>query len=161
MLNKNKKETELITFIMDHKESFYRFAYSYVRNQEDALDIVQDSIHKALRKQHQLKDTAMMKSWFYRIIATTSLDFLRKKKRWYVADDDSLEVLASSSVDTYKNLDLEQAMNQLPPSYKTIVILRFFEDLKLEEIASVLDENINTVKTKLYKALKILRIEMK
>ncbi|MBQ6446012.1 MAG: RNA polymerase sigma factor [Bacillus sp. (in: Bacteria)] len=161
MFNKNKKETELIAFIMDNKASFYRFAYSYVRNQEDALDIVQDSIHKALKKQHQLKDISMMKSWFYRIVATTSLDFLRKRKRWHVTDDENLEILASSSVDTYKNLDLEQAINQLPPSYKTIVILRFFEDLKLEEIASVLGENINTVKTKLYKALKILRIEMK
>ncbi|MBZ9534449.1 sigma-70 family RNA polymerase sigma factor [Cytobacillus oceanisediminis] len=161
MFNKNKKETELIAFIMDNKASFYRFAYSYVRNQEDALDIVQDSIHKALKKQHQLKDISMMKSWFYRIVATTSLDFLRKRKRWHVTDDENLEILASSSVDTYKNLDLEQAINQLPLSYKTIVILRFFEDLKLEEIASVLGENINTVKTKLYKALKILRIEMK
>ncbi|UTI42479.1 RNA polymerase sigma factor [Niallia sp. RD1] len=161
MFNKNKKETELIAFIMDNKASFYRFAYSYVRNQEDALDIVQDSIHKALKKQHQLKDISMMKSWFYRIVATTSLDFLRKRKRWHVTDDENLEILASSSVDTYKNLDLEQAINQLPPSYKTIVILRFFEDLKLEEIASVLGENINTVKTKLYKALKILHIEMK
>ncbi|MFS0657974.1 RNA polymerase sigma factor [Niallia alba] len=161
MFNKNKKETELIAFIMDNKASFYRFAYSYVRNQEDALDIVQDSIHKALKKQHQLKDISMMKSWFYRIVATTSLDFLRKRKRWHVTDDENLEILASSSVDTYKNLDLEQAINQLPPSYKTIVILRFFEDLKLEEIACILDENINTVKTKLYKALKILRIEMK
>jgi len=161
MFNKNKKETELIAFIMDNKASFYRFAYSYVRNQEDALDIVQDSIHKALKKQHQLKDISMMKSWFYRIVATTSLDFLRKKKRWHVTDDENLEILASGLVDTYKNLDLEQAINQLPPSYKAIVILRFFEDLKLEEIASVLGENINTVKTKLYKALKILRTEMK
>ena len=161
MFNNNKKETELIAFIMENKASFYRFAYSYVRNQEDALDIVQDSIHKALKKQHQLRDTSTMKSWFYRIISTTSLDFLRKRKHWHVTESEDLEALASGSVDYYKNLDLEQAINQLPASYKTIVVLRFFEDLKLEEIASVLDENINTVKTKLYKAIKLLRIEMK
>ena len=86
---------------------------------------------------------------------------MRKRKHWHVTESEDLEALASGSVDYYKNLDLEQAINQLPASYKTIVVLRFFEDLKLEEIASVLDENINTVKTKLYKAIKLLRIEMK
>ncbi|MFT8322046.1 MAG: sigma-70 family RNA polymerase sigma factor [Bacillus sp. (in: firmicutes)] len=160
MFRNKSLEGELTTLIMQNKDSFYRLAYSYVRNQEDALDIVQDSIHKALKKQHQLKDAYTIKSWFYRIVVTTSLDFLRKRKRWSVTDDQNLELLLEGSEDQYKDLDLEQAMEKLPLPYKTIIILRFFEDLKLDEIASVLDENINTVKTKLYKALKLLRIEM-
>jgi len=48
----------------------------------------------------------------------------------------------------------------LEPKYKSIVVLRFFEGRSLEDIALILNENLNTVKTRLYKSLKILRIEM-
>jgi RNA polymerase sigma-70 factor (ECF subfamily) len=48
----------------------------------------------------------------------------------------------------------------LPDHYRSIIILRFFEDFKIEEIAEVLDENVNTVKTRLYKSLEVLRIKM-
>jgi RNA polymerase sigma-70 factor (ECF subfamily) len=76
MFRKKSFEGEITTLILQNKDSFYRLAYSYVRNQEDALDIVQDSIHKALKNQHQLKNAYTVKSWFYRIVVTTSLDFL-------------------------------------------------------------------------------------
>ena len=51
-------------------------------------------------------------------------------------------------------------MDKLPEKYKTVVILRYFEDMKIEEIAEVLDENINTIKTRLYSAIKKLNIQM-
>ncbi|RBN37681.1 RNA polymerase subunit sigma-70, partial [Priestia megaterium] len=51
-------------------------------------------------------------------------------------------------------------MDQLPVKYKTIIILRFFEDLKMDEIAEIIEENVNTVKTRLYRGLNLLRITM-
>ncbi|GKU85294.1 RNA polymerase sigma factor [Niallia sp. NCCP-28] len=87
---------------------------------------------------------------------TTSLDFLRKKKRWNAIKDYHLELLLSGTEEQYKNLDLEQAMEILPMTYKIIIILRYFEGLKLGEIATVLDEDINTVNIKLQRALKLL-----
>lgn len=54
----------------------------------------------------------------------------------------------------------EDALEALPANYHCIVILRYFEDLKIEEIAGILDENVNTVKTRLYKSLKKLRIKI-
>jgi RNA polymerase sigma-70 factor (ECF subfamily) len=65
------------------------------------------------------------------------------------------------SEDQYKHFDLETAMEKLPTVYKTIIVLRFFEDLKIADIAGILDENVNTVKTRLYKGLELLKIEMK
>ncbi len=56
--------------------------------------------------------------------------------------------------DKYTDLDLRRALEELPIEYKSIIILRFFEDLKIEEVAIILDENVNTVKTRLYTALK-------
>lgn len=58
------------------------------------------------------------------------------------------------------NQDLHEAISQLPPHLRTIILLRFFEDMKLEEIARITRTNLSTVKSRLYKALKLLKLEM-
>ncbi len=158
---KNLHDDLFTEFIIENKENFYRLAFSYVKNREDALDIVQDSIHKAIKSYHTLQNENVLKSWFYRIVVNTSLDFLRKHKRVTILDDETMEYLSQGEEDKYDNIDLARALEQLPSEYRTIIILRYFEDLKIEEVAAVLEENTNTIKTRLYKALKLLRIEMK
>ncbi|MEK4230891.1 RNA polymerase sigma factor [Solibacillus sp. FSL H8-0538] len=156
-----KEKFELVEkFILENREAHYRLAYSYVRNKENALDIVQESILKALKSIDRLEEIAYMKTWFYRIIVNTSIDFVRKHQRITVMDDDILCVHLPQLEDEIIDMDLQDAIDQLPPRYKTLIILRFFEDLKIDEIAAVTGENINTVKTRLYKALKELRIEI-
>jgi len=63
--------------------------------------------------------------------------------------------------DKYTDIDLRKALEELPVEYKSILLLRFFEDLKIEEVAEILDENVNTVKTRLYTALKKLKYKIK
>lgn len=150
----------LVTLITEQKESYYRLAFSYVKNEQDALDIVQESIHKALLSVDKIKELHSIKSWFYKIIVNTSLDFLRKRKKTVLVEDDQLEIYQKGKVDDYSDMDLQQAIEELPHKYKIIIILRYFEDFKMEEIADVLDENINTIKTRLYKAHKMLRLKM-
>ncbi|GAB2572497.1 RNA polymerase sigma factor [Gracilibacillus alcaliphilus] len=160
LLKKSKTEKELTKFILENKESLYRIAYSYVKNQEDALDIVQESIHKALIHINTLENQISLKSWFYKIIVNTSLDYLRKYKRLSVVDATVMEALANGSEDEYHDLDLQAAIDHLPDKYKTIILLRYFEDMKIEEIAKIVDENVNTIKTRLYRALKLLKVEL-
>ena len=59
--------------------------------------------------------------------------------------------------DTYADVDLQRALDGLSPQDKAIVLLKYFEDKTLEEIAEILDENVNTVKSRLYRSLKKLR----
>mgnify|MGYP000148309010 FL=1 len=66
----------------------------------------------------------------------------------------------SAADDHYEDIDLKRALDSLPDLYRSIVVLRYFEDLTLEEIAGILNENLSTVKTRLYKSLKLLRVEM-
>ncbi|AXN38427.1 RNA polymerase sigma factor [Peribacillus butanolivorans] len=146
--------------ITERQENLYRLAFYYVKNKEDALDIVQESIRKALASSSKIKDAASIDSWLYKIIVRTALDVLRKNKKLTIADDETIEYLRSGEEDHYRDLDLQRAMEGLSIKYKTVVILRFFEDLKLEEIAEVLEENVSTIKTRLYKALQLLRINM-
>ncbi|MCM3005145.1 RNA polymerase sigma factor [Priestia koreensis] len=158
---KNKDlQAILVTCITEYKEDFYRLAYSYVKNQEDALDIIQESIQKALVSLDRIQDPGSIKSWMYKIIVRTAIDFLRKHKRVSVTDDETLEFLSTGQEDTYTDMDLHEALDELPLTYRTIIVLRYFEDLKLEEIAEIMDEHLSTVKTRLYRGLKLLRINM-
>ncbi|MBO1913071.1 RNA polymerase subunit sigma-70, partial [Microvirga sp. 3-52] len=84
----------------------------------------------------------------------------RKHQRVTVMDDEILSVHLPQLEDEMTDMDLQDAIDQLPSTDKTLIILRFFEDLKIEEIAAITDENINTTKTRLYRALKRLRIEV-
>jgi RNA polymerase sigma-70 factor (ECF subfamily) len=144
-------------YIWRDRKRFYRLAYSYVRNQEDALDIVSESIVKAMKNQRGLRDKKALRSWFYNIVVNTAYDFLSKNKRLVYTED---PVGKMGKEDRYEDIDLSYALSNLPDDLRTIIILRFFEDMKIEEIANTLDQNINTVKSRLYRALKVLKIEM-
>ncbi|WP_026894927.1 sigma-70 family RNA polymerase sigma factor [Clostridiisalibacter paucivorans] len=159
-MTKKEIEKAIKEYILKDKENYYRLAYSYVKNQHDALDIVQESIYKAMMSMNTLKNPKHVKTWFWRIVVNTSLDFLKKNKRINLVDEETLEFYSDGEGDRYKDFDLEDALNKLPPNYRNIIILRYFEDLKIEEVAEVLEENINTVKTRLYSALKKLRISI-
>lgn len=158
----NRKTEQILTdCITEHKENIYRLAYSYVKNKEDALDIVQDAICKAMTSIELLKDKSAVKGWFYRIVVNTALDFLRKHKRVHPMDQEKLEFHASGAEDSYMDIDLVRTLEDLPSKYREVVVLRYFEDLKIEEVADVLHENVNTVKTRLYQALRLLRVRLK
>ena len=62
--------------------------------------------------------------------------------------------------DTYEDVDLKAALDKLSPEEKAIVELRYYEDLKLEEIAEIVNENVSTVKSRLYRCMKKLRLEL-
>ncbi len=155
-----RKLNALEAYIMENKENHYRFAYSYVKDPNDALDVVQESILKAMEKVHQLRDEKAIKSWFYQIIARTALDFIKKEQRCTASELSVIEYRLPSYEDRYEDLDLKKALAFLPYEYRVIVHLRFFEAFKIDEIAGILNLNINTVKTRLYSALKKLRIEL-
>ncbi|MDF2948543.1 MAG: polymerase, sigma-24 subunit, subfamily [Sedimentibacter sp.] len=159
-MKKKDLERHFEDYVINNKEPIYRLAYRYVRNVEDALDIVQESIYKGISSLESLKDINVIKTWFYRIVVNTSLDFIRKRNRETVIDGEYLFENELIDTDNYANIDLERALEKLPYSYRTIIILRYFEDLKINEIAEVLDINISTIKTRLYKGLELLKVEM-
>ncbi|HBV68329.1 MAG TPA: RNA polymerase subunit sigma-70 [Clostridiales bacterium] len=159
-MNSIKTEEQIAEHVLKYKERYYRLAYSYVKNADDAMDIVQESVYKAISSVNSLKNPDFLKTWFYRILVNTSIDFVRRKQGITIMDEESLLVMDKGSDDNYENFDLKSALDNLPEKYRTVVLLRYFEDLKLEEIAEILNENINTIKTRLYKSLEILRVKM-
>lgn len=157
---RTKLERQFEEYIIENKERHYRIAYSYVKNADDALDIVQEAVFKALISLTSLNNPDYFRSWFYKVLINTALDFIRKQKKIISVDSEFLSDLDKGRMDTYPDIDLHRSLLKLPEDYRSIIILRFFEDLKIEEVAEILDENVNTVKTRLYKALELLRVEM-
>ena len=84
---------------------------------------------------------------------------MRKNKK-YVAITEDLQDEYAIGYDTYEDIDLQGALERLPEKYRVVIILRYFEDMKIADIAHVLNEKENTVKTRLYNGLSKLKIEL-
>lgn len=152
------KEKRIEEMILKNYDNYYRLAYSYVHNEADAGDIVQNGAYRAIRNSHKLKQDAYAATWVYRIMLNEIFRLCKEKKTEAISlDEVSTE---QGKEDNYHNMDLQRALELLSPKDKAVVELRFFEDRKLEEIAQILDENVNTVKSRLYRSMKKLRIEL-
>ena len=148
----------LVEYIKENQNKLYRIAFSYTKEEESALDIVQESIEKALKNIHQLKTTEYVKTWFYRILINESLQYVKKNKKLIMYSIDDLEKNIYWEEDIQKDdIDIYKCVQKLNDKLKTVIILRFFEDMKIEEIAKVTNTNVNTVKSRLYKALEELK----
>ena len=151
---KNTAETEKI--LTDNYEKYYRLAYSYMRNEDDALDVVQESAYRAIRDCRKVRNKDYLSTWIYRIVVNTALDMLRRKKKENITE----ELPEIPVEDQYQDLELRTVLNQLDDKSRTIILLRYFEDLKLEDIADIVGDNLNTVKARLYRSLKKLRLNL-
>ena len=152
-------EKQLTDYLVTDQARFYRLAYSYLKNREEALDAVQTAVCRALEKQGELKEPEALRAWFYHILVHVCMDVLRSRKRVTLIPPEALD--AGSYEDPLpSDGTLAQRVDALPPEVGTIIKLRFYEDLSLKEISTVTGWNLNTVKTRLYTGLKKLRISM-
>lgn len=153
---KAKKEQKVEQVLLENYNSYYRLAYSYVHNEADAGDIVQNGAYKAILHSDSLKQEEYAATWVYRIMLNEIFRFLKKDKPISL---DEIQVEYGKE-DSYENVDLRNALNAMSMEDKAVIELKYFEDLKLTEIAEVLGENVNTVKSRLYRGLKKLRLEL-
>lgn len=147
----------LIQYILENQDRFYRVAYSYTRHQEDALDVVQSAVCKALEAHESIKNADAIKTWFYRILINECLTVIKKRKRVFLTADDLEHEEVYYEKGYEQDDDIEKELDRLDLDVQTIIRLRFFEELSLKEISSVTGLNLNTVKTKLYRGLKQLK----
>ena len=143
--------------ILQKYNLYYRLAYSYVRSEADAYDIVQNGAYKALKSCHTLKQPEYAETWLYRIMLNECFQQMKRPRMlsYEALQDDGVETGAKQ--DRYTDVDLHRALNTLSEKDRAVVILKYFEDRKLEEIADILEENVSTVKSRLYRSIKKLR----
>lgn len=158
---KSSNYEQLVDYIVDNQDKFYRLAYSYTKNKDNALDVVQNAICKALENYESLRNFAFLKTWFYRILVNESLNYLNKAKKEIAYEPGEMAEPVYIEKAYEQTDDLYEKINMLSSETQTIIKLHFYEDMTLKEISAVMNTNLNTVKTRLYAGLKKLKVNVK
>lgn len=158
------RKDQIIEMILTNDyEKYYWLAYGYVHNEADALDIVQEGAYKAILKSETLRNEEHAATWIYRIMLNEVFSFCRGKRDFFAENSIQMESYIGSydnSAGCAEEMDLYNALERLSPDERKIVQLRFFQGLKLEEVAEAMGLNLNTVKSKLYRTIEKLRLSM-
>ncbi len=141
-----------------------RFAYGYLGDHDDAAEVAQKTLIRVYSGLGSLQETGKFSSWIYRIANNLCLDEMKRAGRRKSEPLDP--ILSQDNANLSPDLIAEQkelgefihkALLTLPEEQRTVIILKEFEGLKFREIAEVLDQPENTVKSRMYYGLKALR----
>lgn len=150
---KSRKRKLIEKILLEDYNKYYRMALSFVHSEGDAMDIVQTGALRAIDKCGTLRDEKFAGTWIYRIMVNEVYRFLGRLKESPVEEIEEQEMEES-----YGDIELREALELLPFKDKVILELRYFEDMTLEEIANITEEPLSTVKSRLYRSLKKLRL---
>lgn len=159
MSEMKKRQEQFIAVVRANKEAFYRYAYSVLQNQADAEDAVSEAATKAFVHLKDLKSTKKMKSWLFSILANTCKTMYVKRKQTEPLEE--FELTAKECVNLETNMDLLSCVLELERRFREVVILYYFEDMKVGEIARILDVSEGTVKSRLSRAREKLKDMLK
>ncbi|OBR62929.1 hypothetical protein A7K91_09415 [Paenibacillus oryzae] len=149
-----------IILMGEQKEKLRRIAGYYIKNAADIEDIVQDTVVSAYCSLHKLRSAEAFDGWLSRIAVNRALTCLQRQKRVVLTDEPKTMEAADSKADYETSMDLEDAISKLNPHLQQLIYLKYVRDLTQQQIASLLDLPLGTVKTSLRKGLKQLREQL-
>lgn len=145
-----------LDLVEPQKNKLYKIAYTYVKNQDDALDIIQETMFKAYTGIDKLKNPKYFDTWLTKILINVSINTLNKNNNTTYLDESSIP--SYNNLDEHEGkLDLENELNKLDKKYREVIVLRYFNDFTIKEISKLLDIPLGTAKTNLYRGLESLR----
>ncbi|MFS0576082.1 sigma-70 family RNA polymerase sigma factor [Sporosarcina sp. 179-K 3D1 HS] len=144
-----------------YEADIYRMAYVYVKNKEDALDIVQEVAYQSYKKIGTLKKPEYFKTWLMKITINCALNLINKNKKVIPLYLDFEVISGSEDEDIALTLSLHKLINALKEDEKSVILLKYYDDRTLKEISEILDIPLGTAKSVLYRALDKLRQNVK
>lgn len=138
-----------------HRDWVHRLAWRFTGNRQDALDVLQETFTYLFRKLPDLQLTASMTTFLYPVVKHLSLNI--RRRRTGQADEDVLAAIPDSAAAPTSRAELAAALAALPAEQREVVLMRFADDMSLEEIAQALKVPTGTVKSRLHRALESLR----
>ncbi len=155
--------------LSNHQGTLKSFAYNFTKDHEDANDLVQDTLLKAINYAAQFKEGTNFKGWLYTIMRNTFINNYRRTARTHSIISVNEEIPSSqlqysatnnASDGKFVMQDINKALDKLQPEYATPFI-KYFEGYKYHEIADMLNIPIGTVKTRIHIARQILKNNLK
>ena len=154
-----------------HDERVMILAYQLTRNQQDAEDLYQEVFLKAYKNIRNFRFESQFYTWLYRITVNTSYNYKRKQARLNLYEPDAekesghLTWIADPGDNSTSGQEImaavKTAMIVLPQKQRTVFILKHLENLKIKDIARILNISEGTVKRYLFRAMEKLRVELK
>ena len=146
-------------------DRLYGVATLILRDPDRAQDAVQEALVSAWKDVRALRDPDAWDAWLHRITVWACYRVAKKERRRKMVElkvvPDPERTVASDSAVALANRDLiERRLNDLPIDHRSVVVLRFYLDLPLDEVADILDIPVGTVKSRLHRALASLRDSM-
>ncbi|MEL7567183.1 MAG: sigma-70 family RNA polymerase sigma factor [Dehalobacterium sp.] len=153
---KQGNKDALVRLIMDQKQDYYRLAYVYTKNQDDALDALEDMIVILYEKIPSLRKEELFYTWSKTILVNCCKDMLRKKKRVIPLHQLPEAVHESGFQQKEEEILLESALSKLNKKQQEVIKLRFYLDLDYQTIGDILKIPLGTVKSRISSGLKKL-----
>lgn len=163
-------DESLAELVRRYVKTVYNFVYRFSgNNKEEAEDITQETFFKMWRSLKKYRTGENFKTWLFTIARNTAYDHLRKKKNFVFSDFDTEDARFEDTLaDTEPLTDeifalaeskelLAQAMNELSPQFREVLILHYDHELTFDEIGKILGEPLNTVKSRHRRAVGALR----
>jgi len=155
--------------VNEHRRYVYNLAFRVVRDENEALDLTQETFVRAWTALPNFRGQSQFRTWLYRI--TTNLCYNRLpglRRSLNDLGDDAMGEIPETNWDTPAQkfetseikVYLQKAIDDLDPNYKLLITLRYQNDLSYEEISSTLNLPLGTVKTGLFRAKEKLRLAL-
>ena len=158
-----------------YKDKVFQLCFRMLGNRHEAEDMAQEAFVRAYVNIHTFNTDLKFSTWLYRIATNLCIDRIRKKKPDYyldaeVAGTDGLNMYSQiasdieSPEDQVESLELhdiiQREITKLPEKYRTVIVLKYIEELSLKEIGKVLDMPIGTIKTRIHRGREALRKQL-
>jgi RNA polymerase sigma-70 factor (TIGR02954 family) len=150
-------EYAFLQLIKRYKVDLYKIAFSYLKNEEESIEAIQEVTYRAYKNLSKVKEPSYFKTWLIRIMINYCNDQFNKKKR-EVSNDDFL--LTQGVTENHVALEIEEALLSLDNRSREIILLKYFQGLKIKEIALVMECPEGSIKTWLHRALESLRAKL-
>ena len=140
-----------------YKNTLFKMIYSYVKDENDAQDILQEVFLKLYLNFHKIKDISKLKIYIYKITRNKINDFFRKKKREKLLLKKVEQKHSEESTPECTSTQILETLQKIPPKFKEIIILKDIQGLSYKEISKILNIRIGTVQSRLFRGRLILR----
>ena len=149
---KEKDKEIFIQNINKNRLKMYKTAIGILKNEDDANDAIQDALYSAYKNYYNLKEKAYFSTWIIRILINKCYDIINKNKKIaYIDDSITQDTIGESDTYLIEN-SLEWVLNQIDKDLKEIVVLYYYDELSVMEIANILGIPQGTVKSRLSRA---------
>lgn len=139
------------------ESAMYSLAFSIVRNEADAGEVISESIYRAYKNLNTLKSKTRFKPWILRIVHNTAVEMIRHNARTIPVEEFDDIPTNRNKTEHITSLDLRHAVERLRQPYRTVVVLFYYENLSISTIARITNTNMVAVKKQLSRARKMLR----